>query len=299
MRTSYREFFDMFLSKTSSGWPVAIVFRRQCEAIQNADRLPFGLPSLELNIDIKRATAFLHELVTNSREFDHQRESNGIHEIIRGNIEKFIPRSSLHDIRLSEKIKMKGSMITPIPFVPKVKGDDKQIEIVHPASRRSNLLTWFAERACGILHLRCIAPFTGSGLVVTRNQDRTWSTPCAIGGKLFCSNNFNLTSGGIECVVFIRSIDLMNEFKREKKLEIKIDSQNLQENGSMYACLVKSDDSFFCDYQASFSFYVREEINKEMYKDYSGNNLTSQILDGKSSVLQKCYFHFYLNFIND
>ena len=286
MRTSYREFFEMFLSKTSAGWPIAIVFRRQSEAIQNADRLPFGLPSLDLNVDIKRATAFLHEVVTKSREFDHQRECCGIHEIIRGNIETFIPRPNLRNVRLSEKIKMEVTVTAPIPFVPNVEQGDKQVEIIHPNTRRSNLLTYFAEKACGIFYVRCITPFVGSGLMITRNQDRSWSTPCAIGGKIFCSNNFTLTSGGIECVVFIHSNDIVTAFKSNKKIDITTDDYNVAQDGSMHSCIVKSDYSLFCDYEATFSLYIREEINKEMYKTYNGSNLTAQILDGKISRLE-------------
>ena len=95
MRTSYRELFDMFLSKTSSGWPLAIVFRRQSKDRIQLERISFALPSLNLEVDCLRASAFLHELMTQSREYDYYREADSTYEIIRENIEYFVPKPKL------------------------------------------------------------------------------------------------------------------------------------------------------------------------------------------------------------
>ena len=101
MRTSYREIFDMFLSKTSSGWPVATVFRKGSMGVRNFEEMPFGLPSVDMNIDLSRASSFFHEIVTRCREYDYHLECNGVYEIVRGNIETFVPkphcREPLHD----------------------------------------------------------------------------------------------------------------------------------------------------------------------------------------------------------
>jgi len=290
MRTSYRELFDMFLSKTSSGWPLAIVFRRKSTGMLQFERISFGLSSLNLEVDILRATKFLHELITRSREYDYYREADGIYEIVRGNIEYFLPQPRLREGwpvnnttdnggtigYIAKSIGFNNESEERIPFLPISSNASQETEIIHPSFRRCSLLTGYAENAIAVLFVRCSGSFGGSGVAVFRLNDSSWSAPSAIHAKM--SVGIQLRSTTIDCITFLQSEDIVNHFK--EKGTLTIDSQN---HGRLdYLSFTKINGSFFCTIQLKCSFEIREDLNKSFYEGKLNENITTaDVVDGK------------------
>jgi len=291
MRTSYRELFDMFLSKTSSGWPLAIVFRRKSPGMFKFERISFGLPSLNLEVDFLRASNFLHELITRSREYDYYREADGLYETIRGNIEYFLPSPIIRDAwpisnttsnvrhsinHFAKSIGMNGDIGEGTPFLPVSSTASEEYEIIHPNFRRSALLTGYTENSFGILFVRCSGSFGGSGVALFRSNDGSWSTPIALCAKM--SVGIQLGSTTIECITFLQSEEIVSEFLERRALTI-----NTQNEGRLdYLSYTKINGSFFCTIQLDCSFEIRDDLNSSFYEAKGNENVTAiDLFEGK------------------
>lgn len=278
MRTSYRELFEMFLSKTSSGWPVAIVFRRQSEGMLKAKRLPFGLQSMDMNIDILRAATCLHELITSCREFDYVLEANGIDEVVRGNIESFIPRPRCMNRKANISLHLEPQYYR-MPFVPSCR--NSSITNIHEVLfsrefRRSSLLTWYVENSTAILYMKITNCKGGSGLIEARTNTGSWSAPCSISSSL----NFETTqiTEAIDCFIFWRQYEDVQKFLASKTMIIDMEEN---ENAN-FMVLTKVSDVFYVETRMKCIIKTREEINQMMYsKDNEPDAI--KILGGKFS----------------
>jgi len=289
MRTSFRELFDMFLSKTSSGWPLAIVFRRQSKGMIQFERISFGLPSLNLEVDFLRASTFLHELITQSREYDYYREADSCYEVIRGNIEYFLPRPRLRDEwPLSNVGNSLNDFVTSIgmggsgkrnrtPFLPISYEASQEHEIIHPNFRRSALLTGYADNATGIIYSRCSGSFGGSGVAVFRSkEDRSWHAPCAINAKMSVGIQFGSTT--IECITFLQSDEMVTEFQQKQMLTIDTQNQGRLDHVSF----MKLNGSYFCSIGSKCTFQLRDNLNKLFYSPKINADVTAiELFEGK------------------
>ncbi len=288
MRTSYREIFDMFLSKTSSGWPVATVFKRHSNAIKSFERLPLGIPSVDLNIDLSRAASFFHEIVTRSREFDYNRESNGVNESIRGNIEAFIPKpqcrnsskrlNTQHSKEIGEAARDFGlntSEGARSIFLPKISDGDLEHSIFFPDNRRSSLLTWFTENSDCIIYLKFNSTFGGSGVGVCRIPVGLWSAPCAIRANI-SGARFRPSNKHIECIIFIRDLSDIDGFKRGEEITLGGKDQK-----DRVRVLSKIADRFCVENSILCSCTPRSDINNLLYSRYHAKTSIDSILNGK------------------
>jgi hypothetical protein len=288
MRTSYREIFDMFLSKTSSGWPVASVFKRQSRAMKSFEQLPLGLLSVDLNIDLSRAASFFHEIVTRSREYDYYLDSNGACEVVRGNIEAFIPKPQCRSSRKRTKFKgadeakeaagsfgLNTDKNSRTIFLPRVLDRNDHQPMFFPDTRRSSLLTWYTENSDSIIYLKFHGTFGGAGISVFRTSGGLWSAPCAIKGNIRGAG-FRPNANPIECMIFIRDLSDIDELKKDR--EVTIGGQDQKEK----ICVVSNiADRFYMENNFICSCISRKEINALLYSKYHSNTSTEQILSGK------------------
>lgn len=274
MRTSYRELFEMFLSKTSSGWPIAIVFRRQSEGMLKMKRLPFGVPSMDLNIDLLRATSSLHELITCCREYDHVQESSGVNETVRGNIETFIPRPRCRNPKVRITLQLEPRFFRT-PFVPTCSNSSMNIHelLFSREFRRSALLTWYVENSEAMIYMKITNNKGGSGLMVTRTHKGSWSAPCAIYGTL-PNGNFQYTDA-VDCFIFWKKVEDIQKFHTEKVISI-----DNEENLSNHLVITKTAGVFYVESKMKCTVQVREDINQLAYCKVK--NLDSRkLLEGK------------------
>lgn len=288
MRTSYRTIFDMFLSKTSSGWPVATVFKRHSRAMKNFEHLPLGVLSVDLNIDLSRAASFFHEIVTRSREYDYGRESNGVYEVVRGNIEAFIPKpqcrisrkrtTTQHVDEVGDAAKTFGldtSKGARTVFLPKISDENLHQPMFFPDARRSSLLTWYTENSDSIIYLKFNGTFGGSGVGVFRINGGLWSAPCAIRANI-SGVGFRPTSNPIECMIFVRDLSDMDGFRKGN--EITVGGKDQKER----ICVVsKIADRFCIENNIICSCVPRNDINTLLYSKYHSKTSTELIINGK------------------
>jgi len=285
MRTCYRELFDLFLSKTSSGWPVALVFRRVSQAIIRFKRLPFGLLSVDMNIDIYKASTFVHELVTQSREYDYWREADGVYERIRGNIEFFMPLPC----HRQDKRQISNKSTIGESFVNMLKGQNgnqtsarglfipislKDENIFNVAFRRSALLAAYAEDSVGAVYVRVTSSFVGSGLAICRGHGGDWSSPCAVGANV----SDTIGPNEMEFIVFIRESNTIQELTKQQRVELNCSSNENGEANCVF--FIKEKESFICTNQMKCEIYSRDDLNRLFYKKKW--NIQS-ILNGKIS----------------
>ena len=274
MRTSYRELFEMFLSKTSAGWPVAIVFRRQSEGMLKMKRMPFGLPSMDMSVDLIRGASCFHDLVTCSRELDYTLESNGIDEIIRGNIESFMPRPRCHDEQINSDMQLEPRFFR-IPFVPSITNNRSITHTLMFSSnfRRSSILSWYAENSKVMLYMRITNNKAGSGFIVART-DGGWSAPCAISGSL-PRGNFQYTED-VDCIIFWKNLEHIQNFIKDKVITI-----NLEDNLSNTMAMTKTAGSFYVETQMNCIIHMREDMNQMMYSKVKDLDI-DKLFEGKS-----------------
>lgn len=274
MRTSYREVFEMFLSKTFTGFPVAIVFRRKSVGMLKMKRIPFGLPSMDMSVDLLRVTSSLHEIITCSREFDYVIESNGVENVIRGNIESFIPRPRYTNEEITITLHLEPRFFR-IPLVPTCSNSNiKSLnEVLFSREfRRSSLLTWYAEKSKAILYMKITNNKGGSGIIIARNKNG-WSAPCAIIGTLQ-GGNFQYTED-IDCFIFCSNEEHVQNFQNNKTITIDIESSL-----SDFIAITKTSGVFYVETKMKSVIKVREDINKMMYHKVNDLDL-KKILEGK------------------
>ena len=291
MRTSYREIFDMFLSKTSSGWPVATVFRRGSIGVNNFEDMPLDLLSVDMNIDLSRASSFFHEIVTRSREYDYRRESNGIYEIVRGNIETFIPKPecrSPHRMKIlnARRVDVIGERAQSFGLdtkrdsrsilLPKTSEDNFHQPMFFTESRRSSLLTWYTENSDVIVYLKFSGTFGGSGVIVTRVEEGSWSAPCAVGANVNgCS--FRMHADPIECMIFVRDLSDLDGLKKGERIVLGGDKQK-----ESVLVVTKIAETFCVEADMKCTLFSRDNLNELFYSCSNDIELTSEmILEGK------------------
>lgn len=287
MRASYREIFDMFLSKTSAGWPVALVFRRNSEGFEKFESFPIGMLPVDMNIDLSRASNFFHEVVTRGRDFDYNIEARNLNEEVRGNIERFMSKPSSrrsNNISISDtdeqmaldKISRAYGIQSGNLFVPKSNRYHEYSLTFLSKKRCSSLLTWYTENSNAILYLKITAFFGGSGVLVSRTLDGSWSAPFSIGGSIK-GTNYSIKSVPIECIIFIRDT-------------LDIQGLRIGDNVSLggYDCqsrvitMIKLEDTLLFDSNIAFNIHARQEINNVFYSDVvNGYNKEDMILSGK------------------
>mmetsp|Transcript_612 Transcript_612/g.1109 ORF Transcript_612/g.1109 Transcript_612/m.1109 type:complete len:998 (-) Transcript_612:47-3040(-) len=288
MRTSYREVFDMFLSKTSSGWPVATVFRRGSVGTKTFENMPLGLLSVDMSIDLSRASSFFHEIVTLAREYDYHRESSGVQEIIRGNIETFMPKPhsrTAHQRNIKarridfvgEKAQSFGLDTTKEArwaLLPDISDDNYFQPIFLPELRRSNLLTWYTENSDAILYLKFTGTFGGSGVAVTRIKEGAWSAPCVIGANVL-GCGLRIHADPIECIIFLRDVNDIEGLKRGERITLGGEEQK-----ERVAVVTKIAGRFCKETFMRCTCYPRNDLNALAYTGNEDINLAGQILSG-------------------
>ncbi len=277
MRTSYRELFEMFLSKTSSGWPVAVVFRRQAEGMLKMKRMPFSAPSMDMSVDLLQATKCIHELITCSREFDYMIDSNGVDEIIRGNIEHFMARPQSYNETKQMCVPAEPRFLR-VPFVPTYGSIDTNY-ISSNIYRRSSLVTWYTENSVALLFFRFTNNYGMTGIIVSRTSASSWSAPCAVGGSI-PNANFQYADA-IDCLVFIRKGEDLKDLLSGGTFTI-----DTAANSSDYMAITKISDLFYIETKIKCALQVRNDINELMYSKAKNLDI-AKILTGKLCHLSK------------
>jgi hypothetical protein len=258
MRTTYRELFDMFLSKTTSGWPIALVFRREAD---HKTSNPLTLPMV-----IRQSAAFMHELVCKCREYDYQQESSWTHELIRGNIKLFFPHPIMREkVAVSSLWTTLTSAFEGIstrnyqPLIPSYFSNMYGSQLVSPVLwRRQFLKTALDDIAVFLYASFTRSSTTDTSIIMSRAYDGSWSDPICVKCAVSDSSMVPLI-GSIEYVMLIHDPTILIPLCRHEKVDLFSNGQNsagqpnLQINESYSnTTLIKYKDSFHVGHDVSF-----------------------------------------------
>jgi len=300
----------MLLSKTTSGWPISLVFRRKSEAMALFERKMSSSLLVLPNIifDGSRMAAFLHEIVTRGREYDYEREAAGVYEIVRGNIESFMRRPR-HRRSLASNVEttlwnrvtstLAGLPLRPlkhrIPLFPL--DAQNSFDVGFSTFWRSQIMKQVAVGAVGMIYARFRSNVTtGSGIVISRLRDRRWSAPCSIGMVISDANLFEI--GSNEYVLFIYRPEIIDELRQSQRVDLSSYVSNsttyneecmvdiIAGKETAVVCFTKRDRSFFVLPTFSCQVFVRCQVNNRLYSSSQKEcTMTSDILIGKPASI--------------
>ena len=287
MRTTYRELFDMFLSKTTSGWPIALVLRR--DAYEKTASTSMTLPMV-----IRNSAAFMHELVSKSREYDYQQESSWTHEHIRGNIELFFPRPKMREKAAVSSI---WSTVTSVfegistrnyqPLLPPSFSNENVYNSpsVSPLLwRRQFLKTALDEIAVFLYAVFTRSSTTDYSIVMTRTYDGSWSDPISVICAVSDSSMVHFI-GNIEYVMFIHDPTILVPIFRHEKVDLFSNGKDAS-NQPDPRIAQSYNNTTFTKYNGTF--YVAHDVSFTVLpsRASSGTDM-SPVLNGESSIHYK------------
>jgi len=256
MRTSYRELYDIFLSKTTNCRPIGLVFRRWRG--DRASCLTSGVSAKD-NIDneFEWSSDFLQSLAIKCREYefeqkvplsmdaesDHANEQKGRKGGTESNnlLTTFLPRPNV-DTSPAENglVDYVSSMLDNLscgnfgsPNASSRKQLSPQGNSVDFLSNRT--LCSLVEQSLGLIFLRRTGKTSssgmfatsGSGFIVARKAEGSWSAPCfltILGSKERFTNHANDTSPVSDDVkmIVIRKNDMINNLIQGKPIKFSV-----------------------------------------------------------------------------
>lgn len=178
MRTSYRELYDIFLSKTTSSRPIGLVFRRW---LRNSSA-PIIINSCRINDEFEWSTDFLQALTIKCREYEFEQK------VPFQNNESFdseaVPFVSCPNVSVEEKNLVNN-------YLNMVGNIADYIFQLDPISEESFLsyrtLRSLVEQSVALAFVcqgnktpNGSTKVTGTGFVVVRTDDGSWSPPCFV-----------------------------------------------------------------------------------------------------------------------
>lgn len=170
MRTSYRELYDIFLSKTTNCRPIGLVFRRQFRS-----SVPVTLNSSCINDEFEWSTDFLQSLTIKCRELEfEQKVPFQKNQSFDSNVVPFVssPGASLE---LSSLVSMIGNIADYI-FRQDAEDDSPlSYHTLRSMIEQSLALVFVCQ---GSKPKNGSSKVTGTGFMVVRSDDGSWSPPC-------------------------------------------------------------------------------------------------------------------------
>jgi len=203
MRTSYRELYDIFLSKTTNSRPIGMVFRRDRTASKAGPTSPRTATANYITNEFDWSTDFLHSLSIKCREYEFEQKapfgkvldlneagSMG-HKLV-----LFLPRPNvvctfsnmevsdyLNDMLDNLAIGYHCTMSSPMmSCIDSTCVSNDVTTKPHSDFLSNRLLSMLVEQAMGLVFIRREYDennnVTGSGFAVVRNAEGSWSAPC-------------------------------------------------------------------------------------------------------------------------
>jgi len=256
MRTSYRELYDIFLSKTTNCRPIGLVFRRWRG--DRASCLTSGVSAKDIDNEFEWSSDFLQSLAIKCREYefeqkvplsmdaesDHANEQKGRKGGTESNnlLTTFLPRPNV-DTSPAENglVDYVSSMLNNLSC-----GNYGSPEIRASSSREqlqgnsldflsNRMLCSLVEQSLGLIFLRRTGKTSssgmfatsGSGFIVARKAEGSWSAPCfltILGSKERFTDHANDTSPVSDDVkmIVIRKNDMINNLIQGKPIKFSV-----------------------------------------------------------------------------
>lgn len=170
MRTSYRELYDIFLSKTTNCRPIGLVFRRQLKS-----SAPVTINSSCINDEFEWSTDFLQSLTIKCRELEfEQKVPFQKNQSFDSNVVPFVSSPGV-SLELNSLASMIGNIADYI-FRQDTEDDSPlSYHTLRSMIEQSLALAFVCQ---GSKPKNGSSKATGTGFVVVRSDDGSWSPPC-------------------------------------------------------------------------------------------------------------------------
>lgn len=175
MRTSYRELYDIFLSKSTSSRPIGLVFRRW---LRNS--APITITSTRINDEFEWSTDFLQALTIKCREYEfEQKVPFQNNDSIDSDTVPFVSRPNVslqQNTLVNNYFNMVGTIADYIfQTDPLSEGNFLSYRTLRSLVEQSVALAFVCQDP-----QKGSTKSTGTGFVVVRSHDGSWSPPCFV-----------------------------------------------------------------------------------------------------------------------
>lgn len=267
MRTSYRELYDIFLSKTTNARPIGMVFRRWknrgAASIANPRKDGIASPmNIRITNEFEWSTNFLQSLSIKCREYEFAQkvplaaaDVGGVQDQENDNGAELLPKLSFlpepnvettastnvmtdYLTSMFDSLAMRYNCASDVPVMKCIDATfcaDSNNKQASPQGNKTGgndggflsnrTLCSLVEQSMGLIFLRRVSSQTnassakrvalGSGFVVTRKAEGSWSAPCflsVLGSKdSFTEKQGDISPGTDDVkVIVIRKKELVN-----------------------------------------------------------------------------------------
>ena len=312
----------MFLAETTATWPVAIVFSHQPKSRHVFDDFSLSvLKCFSLEDHCNRAAQFLRDLNLRNRELT----AGGMHEVIQGEIETYMPRPEgiLYDDRGGARKSLDpcSSVLHVEQTLSSLTRDSESglNSLCSETIREMHLLCSRVEDALAIAFIRCaktgvgFSVSAGSGIVIARLDDGSWSAPSAI-GYMGVGVGMQVGFEVNEYIFLVHSMELLDKFRKGGQF---IFGSNVGATGFGYgreycgiapigendASASDQENSMFSAYAKNSGMFVGvsvegatitsvDSVNNSVYKGegaIDSSTSAREILSGRSPCLVELY----------
>jgi len=237
-RTSYRDLFDMFTSKTTAGWPIAIVFESSESSASGSGDASFKRSTIPSDCNL--ASRFLSSLSFNARDtaFYHWDDDNDDIVLSSSNITNN-KKGNIEDFMIQPKSYRKKDLLLDMDdslfFCASAMGCNNNISTMIADFQNAKKLRNVIKGAQAIVYLSCtissmgiLQIINGNGIFVARLKQHdgsgssSWSSPSTI-----AMNSVNMKVGSItykeevNCTCFIYSDFILQKLIKEGTYKFK------------------------------------------------------------------------------
>lgn len=317
MRTSYRELYDIFLSKTTNSRPIGMVFRRDRTASKAGLTSPVTASANYITNEFDWSTDFLHSLSIKCREYEFEQkapfgkvldlnEAGSVgHKLV-----LFLPRPNvdctfsnmevsdyLNDMLDNLAIGYHCTMSSPMmSCIDSTCVSNNVTTKPHSDFLSYRLLSMLVEQAMGLVFIRCEYDennnVTGSGFAVVRNAEGSWSAPCFLSvlGSSVKGINESAPLADVKMII-IRNTAMVVGLNSGNAVKFSVRKNERANLLVRDATVVGIQVGRFLPLAVDFFVLVKAnmELNHGAYASLSTDNVEAKdILTGELTII--CYF---------
>lgn len=282
MRTSYRELYDIFLSKTTSCRPIGLVFRRCLRS-----SAPITIDSTRINDEFEWSTKFLQALTIKCREYEFEkkvpfRDSESFDS-------EAVPFVSCPNVSVGENTLVNN-------FLDMVSNTAEYFFVNDQKRKEDNFLSYRTLRSLVEQSLALAfvcqdnkpqngsTKATGTGFVVVRSDLGSWSPPCFLSMMGMMGNETRQTrSFKLANMIIICKKELLEDLVSGSVVQFKAPESAPANVLELDSVIIGSENGRFRPIQnISIAIKTSESQNQGAYVTSFGQRVGNEnILDGQ------------------
>ena len=319
MRTSYRELYDIFLSKTTNSRPIGMVFRRDrtatSKAAQTSPRSPRTANASCISNEFDWSTNFLQCLSIKCREYEFEQKAPfgnvvDLNEVgsMGHKLVLFLPPPnvdcSVSNLEVSDylndmldNLAIGYHCTTSSPMMSCIDSTCVSNDVStkpHVDFLSNRLLCMLVEQAMGLVFVRREYDennnVTGSGFAVVRNAEGSWSAPCflsVLGSSVGdCMDESRPSADAL--MIIIRNTAMVVGLNSGNAVKFSVQKNERANLLARDATIVGNHKGRFLPLAINFFILVKAnmELNHSAYAPLSTDNVEAKdILTGELTII--------------